>query len=47
MHNLNLGNGNAFCILALSLAQTYPDNCPTSCWTSNLFIAAIDMYIDR
>jgi len=47
VNNLSIVNGNEYCSLALALAQTYPDHCPTSCWTSNHYIAAIDVYQDR
>jgi len=31
--------------LALALAQTYSDHCPTFCWTNNHFIVALYVYI--
>ena len=40
-------NGTHMHILALALAQTYPNNCPSSCWTSNCFVVKyMDRYID-
>ena len=36
VHTLSIGNGNAFCILALALAQTCLDHYPTSCWTNKI-----------
>jgi len=30
------------CISALAPALSYPDHCPTSCWTNNYFVVAID-----